>query len=240
MNAILDENRKVESSVQLRCHLLLVELYFSLYRIRGETKEVVHAPYRFIIVAPPEVLPRLHADRAAAEVAQIVRGLMRREPFPDFVKSRIQFRYHIYRTLYFLEQGSMKGVKKEVKSSSDYYLQFSSETTPSYLESVRSTLKSQTSPYALALDGFEPVGTIDGYLPSLLKTRLEFRRGNWIKILSVLNQVYEEEAGAEGVLPAKDSFYYSMLSSVYCSSGMLSIAKHYLVEALHVRNRAGF
>lgn len=240
MNAILDENRKVESSVQLRCHLLLVELYFSLYRIRGETKEVVHAPYRFIIVAPPEVLSRLHADRAAAEVAQIVRRLMRREPFPDFVKSRIQFRYHIYRTLYFLEQGSMKGVKKEVKSSSDYFLQFSSETTPSYLESVRSTLKSQTSPYALALDGFEPVGTIDGYLPSLLKTRLEFRRGNWIKILSVLNQVYEEEAGAEGVLPAKDSFYYSMLSSVYCSSGMFSIAKHYLVEALHVRNRAGF
>lgn len=165
---------------------------------------------------------------------------MRREPFPDFVKSRIQFRYHIYRTLYFLEQGSMKGVKKEVKSSSDYYLQFSSETTPSYLDSVRSTLKSQTTPYTLALDGFEPVGTIDGYLPSLLKTRLEFRRGNWIKILSVLNQVYEEEAGAEGVLPAKDSFYYSMLSSVYCSSGMFSISKHYLVEALRVRNRVGF
>ena len=39
-----------------------------------------------------------------------------REPFPDFVKNRIQFRYHIFRTLYFLEQGSVKGVKKEVES----------------------------------------------------------------------------------------------------------------------------
>ena len=55
-----------------------------------------------------------------------------------------------------------------------------------------------------------------------------------------LKKVYEEEAGAEGVLPAKDSFYYSMLSSVYCSSGMFSISKHYLVEALRVRNRVGF
>ena len=37
-----------------------------------------------------------------------------RDTFPDYIKNRLLFRYHIYRTLYFLEQGSVKGVKKEV------------------------------------------------------------------------------------------------------------------------------
>lgn len=40
LSSILEENRKVESSIQLRCYLLLVEAIFSIYRIRGETKEV--------------------------------------------------------------------------------------------------------------------------------------------------------------------------------------------------------
>ena len=40
LNSLLEENRKVESSIQLRCYLLLVEVVFSIYRIRGETKEV--------------------------------------------------------------------------------------------------------------------------------------------------------------------------------------------------------
>lgn len=40
ISSILEENRKVESSIQLRCYLLLVEAIFSIYRIRGETKEV--------------------------------------------------------------------------------------------------------------------------------------------------------------------------------------------------------
>ena len=157
-----------------------------------------------------------------------------REPFPDFVKNRIQFRYHIFRTLYFLEQGSVKGVKKEVKSSSDFYLLFSADSPAAYLDRVRDSLQSQSCLYTLALDGLEPTPTIDGYLPSLLKTRLEFRRGNWSKILSVLNQVYEEDARFPGAAPAKDSFYYTMLSSVYCSSGMLHLARHTLARAVQV------
>lgn len=128
----------------------------------------------------------------------------------------------------------MKGVKKEVKSSSDFYLLFSTDSPSTYLDDVRDSLKSQSVLYTLVLDGIEPTATIDGYLPSILKTRLEFRRGNWGKILSVLNQVYEEDARFPGAAPAKDSFYYSMLSSVYCSSGMVFMARHYLLRALQV------
>lgn len=41
---------------------------------------------------------------------------MNRDSIPGYIKNRLLFRYHIYRSLYFLEQGSVKGVKKEVVS----------------------------------------------------------------------------------------------------------------------------
>ena len=50
----------------------------------------------------------------------------------------------------------------------------------------------------------------------------------------MLNQVYEEDSRFPGAAPAKDSFYYSMLSSVYCSSGMVHMARHYLAHAVQV------
>ena len=39
-----------------------------------------------------------------------------RDTIPPFIRNRISFHYHIDRTRYFLEQGSVKGVKKEVFS----------------------------------------------------------------------------------------------------------------------------
>lgn len=85
------------------------------------------------------------------------------------------------------------------------------------------------------MDGYENVTKIDGYLPPILKTRLEFRRGNSLKILSVLNQIYEPETEEEAsIAPDKDSFYYSMVSSVYYSGGMYQMSKYYLIKALEV------
>lgn len=87
----------------------------------------------------------------------------------------------------------------------------------------------------LSLDSFESVTAIDGYLPPILKTRLEFRRGNYMKILSVLNQVYEVDGDEDvSVVPSKDCFYYSMLSGVFYSGNMIAMSKHYLLQALEV------
>lgn len=62
----------------------------------------------------------------------------------------------------------MKGVKKEVKASSDFYLLFSSAEEA---EEVDTTV----------LDNYECMTSYDGYLPPLLKTRLEYRRGNCLE-----------------------------------------------------------
>lgn len=87
----------------------------------------------------------------------------------------------------------------------------------------------------LSLDSFETVTAIDGYLPPILKTRLEFRRGNYMKILSVLNQVYESDENEDAsIIPVKDCFYYSMLSGVFYSGNMIAMSKHYLLQALQV------
>ena len=58
----------------------------------------------------------------------------------------MQFRYHIYRTIYFLEQGSVKGVKKEVKSSSDLFLLFADETDDDIDALLRCLLYTSPSP----------------------------------------------------------------------------------------------
>ena len=105
----------------------------------------------------------------------------------------MQFRYHIYRSLYFLEQGSVKGVKKEVKASSDFYLLFSEDIEEDYDDHVEYVYQSKGSLGSLALDNYERMTAYDGYLPPLLKSRLEYRRGNCMKILSLLNQIYEED-----------------------------------------------
>lgn len=159
-----------------------------------------------------------------------------REPFPDYIKNRLLFRYHVYRSLYFLEQGSGKGVKKEVKSSIDYYILFSNDSQDDYLDQIKTTVTSAVFNSNVALDSFECITAIDGYLPPILKTRLEFRRGNSMKILSVLNQIYEAEEGEDAaVIPPKDCFYYSMLSSVYYSGGLYQLAKFYIHKAIQVR-----
>ena len=158
-----------------------------------------------------------------------------REQFPEYIKNRLLFRYHVYRSLYFLEQGSGKGVKKEVKTSTDYYLLFSNDSNEDYLDHIKSTVSSAVFNGNMALDSFENITPIDGYLPPILKTRLEFRRGNSMKILSVLNQIYEAEEGeASDVVPSKDCFYYSMLSSVYYSGGLYFQAKFYIHKAIQV------
>ena len=120
-----------------------------------------------------------------------------RESFPDYIKNRLQFRYHVYRSLYFLEQGSVKGVKKEVKASSDFYLLFSEEVEEDYEDHIEESFKLKGSLGSIALDSYETMTSFDGYLPPLLKSRLEYRRGNCMKILSLLNQIYEEEEEEE-------------------------------------------
>ena len=157
-----------------------------------------------------------------------------RESYPDSVKNRLHFRYHVYRSLYFLEQGSVKGVKKEVKASSDFYLLFSSAEES---EEVDTTV----------LDNYECMTSYDGYLPPLLKTRLEYRRGNCLKILSLLTQIYEEDEEDKSLThndyrsnlehhwtPEKDYFYFSMMASIYFASHMETLALHYLFLAYEV------
>ena len=186
-----------------------------------------------------------------------------RESFPEYIKNRMQFRYHIYRSLYFLEQGSVKGVKKEVKASSDFYLLFSEDIEEDYDDHVEDTYPSKGSLGSLALDNYESMTAYDGYLPPLLKSRLEYRRGNCMKILSLLNQIYEED-GEDGLIlqeetpeveaavptpttaaaatttttpsltPAKDCFYFTMMASVYFASNMFFLASHYLKLAIQV------
>ena len=41
-------------------------------------------------------------------------SLFLRKMFPDYIQNRLLFRFRIYRSVYFLEQGSGKSVKKEV------------------------------------------------------------------------------------------------------------------------------
>ena len=94
-------------------------------------------------------------------------------------------------------------------------------------------MHSQHSLYCLLLDGFDVATPIDGYLPPILKTRLEFRRGNSLKILTLLNQVFEAEENEDpSIVSSKGSFYYSLLSSVYFGSGMLEMARNYLMRAI--------
>lgn len=44
------------------------------------------------------------------------------DTIPPFIRNRLLFRYHIDRTLYFLEQGSVKGVKKEVDFCREFHI----------------------------------------------------------------------------------------------------------------------
>ena len=98
------------------------------------------------------------------------------------------------------------------------------------MDYIKETVNSSTVNVNSLLDNYEELTSFDGYLPPILKTRVEFRRGNPMKILSVLMQIYEisadNEDEAKSLLPPKDCFYYSMLSSVYYSSGLYSQAKH--------------
>ena len=128
----------------------------------------------------------------------------------------------------------MKGVKKEVKASSDFYLLFSSAEEA---EEVDTTV----------LDNYECMTSYDGYLPPLLKTRLEYRRGKCLKILSLLTQIYEEDEEDKSLThndyrsnlehhwtPEKDYFYFSMMASIYFASHMETLALHYLFLAYEV------
>lgn len=160
--------------------------------------------------------------------------LSRRESLPERVRSRLQFRYHIYRTIYFLEQGSVKGVKKEVKSSSDLFLLFADETDDDIDALLRIPANGRLS---LALDSFTAVTRYDGYLPLLLKSRLEFRRGNSLKILTLLNQIYDEtpeetRGSTVSLVPEKDYFYYSMIAAVFFATERVAVGFHFLLRAL--------
>lgn len=123
----------------------------------------------------------------------------------------MQFRYHIYRSLYFLEQGSVKGVKKEVKTSSDYYILFSQDVEEDYSDHVEEVYLLKGSLGSIVLDNYEIVTSFDGYLPPLLKSRLEYRRGNCMKILSLLNQIYEDDE--EDVILAQEELSENIISS---------------------------
>ena len=160
--------------------------------------------------------------------------LSRRESLPERGRSRLQFRYHIYRTIYFLEQGSVKGVKKEVKSSSDLFLLFADETDDDIDALLRIPANGRLS---LALDSFTAVTRYDGYLPLLLKSRLEFRRGNSLKILTLLNQIYDEtpeetRGSTVSLVPEKDYFYYSMIAAVFFATERVAVGFHFLLRAL--------
>ena len=125
-------------------------------------------------------------------------------------------------------------MKKEVKASSDYYLLFSSPEEPE-------------NGNCMVLDNYETMTSYDGYLPPLLKTRLEYRRGNCLKILSLLNQIYEEDEEDESFsqddfpsnlehrwTPVKDYFYFTMMASIYYASSLYSLSLHYLFLAYEV------
>ena len=132
----------------------------------------------------------------------------------------------------------MKGVKKEVKSSSDLFLLYADETDDDIDALLRIPGNDR---FALALDSFTAVTHYDGYLPLLLKSRLEFRRGNSLKILTLLNQIYDETPEETGVspvslVPEKDYFYYSMIAAVFFATERVAVGFHFLRRALQVAN----
>lgn len=109
------------------------------------------------------------------------------------------------------------------------------------MDHIRETVKSSVFSANMSLDSFENATSIDGYLPPILKTRLEFRRGNSLKILGVLNQVYESDNDEDhSIVPRKDCFYYSMVSGVYFSGGMYFLSKYYIRKAIEVTMNDGF
>lgn len=109
------------------------------------------------------------------------------------------------------------------------------------MDHIRETVKSSVFSANMSLDSFENATSIDGYLPPILKTRLEFRRGNSLKILGVLNQVYESDTEEDhSIIPNKDCFYYSMLSGVYFSGGMYYLSKYYINKSIEVGMNALF
>lgn len=115
LNKIIFESKSIDGSVLARSYLALVEITLALYRINGESREVFSL--------------RLFVDSSGSSSAASPTSLKSnpsstsfhfstffpcRDTIPPFIRNRISFHYHIDRTRYFLEQGSVKGVKKEV------------------------------------------------------------------------------------------------------------------------------
>lgn len=126
----------------------------------------------------------------------------------------------------------------QVKSSSDFFLAFANESDQAFLDELRLLCASPNALWSLLLDGIHdvhPDSVNRGYLAPILKSRLEFRRGNAEKILALLNQIYEKQSEADSaVLPPKDSFYYSLLSTVFFGSGKFELARFSLLQALRL------